>query len=229
MPGPGRKSSLAGAPSATAAPSPPRQTKWRRRRSLGTAQGRGWPLCAPSRDRLCRLAAPRRRAMAAPAVPGYSPGFKKPPAMLRLKRKRLRRSESAASASPPCGAAPRAPSVPAPSVPGRRNPFCSLENSPRAAASPQLPQRARPPPPRTAESPSAGPFWQVGPGSSLAVVGAFLFPRDEVGPEGRGEKRSGPRGQTGASALVQAASALSRGSAAAVLSPLPLKKTQSPS
>ncbi|NXX41136.1 DONS protein, partial [Tricholaema leucomelas] len=69
---------------------------------------------------------------AAPAVPGYSPGFKKPPAMLRLKRKRLRRSESAASASPPCGAAPRAPSMPA-----RRNPFSSLENAPRAAGNPK--------------------------------------------------------------------------------------------
>ncbi|NXG47465.1 DONS protein, partial [Psilopogon haemacephalus] len=93
---------------------------------------------------------------AAPAVPGYSPGFKKPPAMLRLKRKRLRRSESAASASPPCGAAPRARSMPA-----RRNPFSSLENAPRAADKPKLLERARLPPPLAGESPSAVPFWQL--------------------------------------------------------------------
>ncbi|NXD76889.1 DONS protein, partial [Halcyon senegalensis] len=74
------------------------------------------------------------------AVPGYSPGFKKPPAMLRLKRKRLRRSEPAA-APPPCDAAMRPHSAPA-----RRNPFSSLDNAPRAAGSPQPLQRARRPP-----------------------------------------------------------------------------------
>ncbi|NXF98591.1 DONS protein, partial [Eubucco bourcierii] len=90
-------------------------------------------------------------------VPGYSPSFKKPPAMLRLKRKRLRSSESAASAPPSCGAAtPRAPSAPA-----RRNPFSSLENAPRAAGNPKLRERARLPPPLAGESPSAVPFWQL--------------------------------------------------------------------
>ncbi|XP_075579000.1 protein downstream neighbor of Son [Pelecanus crispus] len=91
--------------------------------------------------------------MAAPAVPGYSPGFKKPPAVLRLKRKRLRRSEAAAAA-PPCGATPRAPSAPA-----RRNPFSSLDNAPRAAGTPQPPERGRRPP--AGGEPSAAPFWQL--------------------------------------------------------------------
>ncbi|KAM7127341.1 quinone oxidoreductase-like protein 1 isoform 1-T1 [Ciconia maguari] len=95
--------------------------------------------------------------MAASAVPGYSPGFKKPPAMLRLKRKRLRRSEPAAAAAPPpCGAALRAPSAPA-----RRNPFSSLDNAPRAARTPQPGERDRRPPPPAGGSPSAAPFWQL--------------------------------------------------------------------
>ncbi|NWX10140.1 DONS protein, partial [Caloenas nicobarica] len=87
-------------------------------------------------------------------VPGYSPGFQKPPAMLRLKRKRLRRSEPPAAAPPPCGAAPRGPSAPA-----RRNPFSSLDNAPRAAGTPQPRERGQRPPPRG--SPSAAPFWQL--------------------------------------------------------------------
>ncbi|NWU67853.1 DONS protein, partial [Pterocles burchelli] len=94
--------------------------------------------------------------MAASAEPGYSPGFKKPPATLRLKRKRLRRSEPAAAAPPPCGAALRAPSAPA-----RRNPFSSLENAPRAAGTPQARERDRRPPPPAGGSPSAAPFWQL--------------------------------------------------------------------
>ncbi|XP_068281498.1 protein downstream neighbor of Son [Nyctibius grandis] len=94
--------------------------------------------------------------MAASAVPGYSPGFKKPPALLRLKRKRLRRSEPAATADPSCGAAPRAPSAPA-----RRNPFSSLDNAPRAAGAHQPRERARRPPPPAGGSPSAAPFWQL--------------------------------------------------------------------
>ncbi|NXX11268.1 DONS protein, partial [Podargus strigoides] len=95
---------------------------------------------------------------AASAVPGYSPGFKKPPAMLRLKRKRLRRSEPAAAPSPPCGTAVRAPSAPA-----RRNPFSSLDNAPRAAGTTQPRERAwrPPPPPPAGVSPSAAPFWQL--------------------------------------------------------------------
>ncbi|NXV18017.1 DONS protein, partial [Cepphus grylle] len=95
---------------------------------------------------------------AASAVPGYSPGFKKPPAMLRLKRKRLRRSEPAAAPSP-CGEAP-----PAPSAPARRNPFSSLDNAPRAAGTPQPRERGRrppPPPPPAGGSPLAAPFWQL--------------------------------------------------------------------
>ncbi|NWT45960.1 DONS protein, partial [Chroicocephalus maculipennis] len=94
---------------------------------------------------------------AASAVPGYSPGFKKPPAMLRLKRKRLRRSEPGA-APPPCGEAP-----PVPSAPARRNPFSSLDNAPRAAGTPQPRERSRrpPPPPPAGGSPSAAPFWQL--------------------------------------------------------------------
>ncbi|KAM6419896.1 protein downstream neighbor of Son [Pluvialis apricaria] len=98
--------------------------------------------------------------MAASAVPGYSPGFKKPPATLRLKRKRLQRSElpsSAAAAPPPCGAAP-----PAPSAPARRNPFSSLDNAPRAAGTPQPRERdRRPPPPPAGGSPSATAFWKL--------------------------------------------------------------------
>ncbi|XP_048351621.1 protein downstream neighbor of Son isoform X2 [Sphaerodactylus townsendi] len=69
-------------------------------------------------------------------VPDYSPGFKKPPQMLRLKRKRLRRREP----TPSPGQSPAAPSsslladgalFPRP-FPGtrRRNPFSRLENSP---------------------------------------------------------------------------------------------------
>nr|XP_028582916.1 protein downstream neighbor of Son [Podarcis muralis] len=70
-------------------------------------------------------------------VPGYSPGFKKPPEVLRLKRKRARRSDAepghspSAPASAPCALGGSALS-PRP-YPGsrRRNPFSSLENSPR--------------------------------------------------------------------------------------------------
>ncbi|XP_074001183.1 protein downstream neighbor of Son [Numenius arquata] len=95
--------------------------------------------------------------MAASPVPGYSPGFKKPPATLRLKRKRLRRSEAATAAPLPCGAAP-----PAASAPARRNPFSSLDNAPRAAGTLQPRERGqRPPPPPAGGSPSAAPFWQL--------------------------------------------------------------------
>ncbi|NXT35211.1 DONS protein, partial [Pelecanoides urinatrix] len=93
---------------------------------------------------------------AASAVPDYSPGFKKPPAMLRLKRKRLRRSDPplAAAAPSPCGAAPRALSTPA-----RRNPFSSLDNAPRAAGTHQPRERGRRP--QAGGSPPAAPFWQL--------------------------------------------------------------------
>ncbi|NWV05575.1 DONS protein, partial [Ptilonorhynchus violaceus] len=68
--------------------------------------------------------------------PGHSPGFKKPPALLRLKRKRpLRRSEPAAS-DVAAVSDPRGPSAPG----RRRNPFSSLHNAPqRAAAAPPAP------------------------------------------------------------------------------------------
>ncbi|XP_037760726.1 protein downstream neighbor of Son isoform X1 [Chelonia mydas] len=95
------------------------------------------------------------------AVPGYSPGFKRPPETLRLKRKRARRSEAAAS--PPC---PRADPAPTPRPfprPGRRNPFSSLDNAPRPGTGPHRPlgfpelQEQRPPPgSRTPKH----PLWQ---------------------------------------------------------------------
>ncbi|XP_061857442.1 protein downstream neighbor of Son [Colius striatus] len=97
--------------------------------------------------------------MAAPTVPGYSPGFKKPPAMLRLKRKRLRRSEAAAEAAPrPRDAPPRAPSAPT-----RRNPFSSLDNAPRAAGTAQPREPARPPPIPTSPGGAlpAAALWQL--------------------------------------------------------------------
>ncbi|XP_065276705.1 protein downstream neighbor of Son [Emys orbicularis] len=94
------------------------------------------------------------------AVPGYSPGFKRPPETLRLKRKRARRSEAA---SPPC---PQADPATAPRPfprPGRRNPFSSLDNAPRPGTavprppdSPEL-QEQRPPPGNQAPR---HPLWQ---------------------------------------------------------------------
>nr|XP_038022042.1 LOW QUALITY PROTEIN: protein downstream neighbor of Son [Anas platyrhynchos] len=86
-------------------------------------------------------------AAPAPAVPGYSPGFKKPPATLRLKRKRPRRSEPQAEPQP-CAEAPRVPTAPA-----RRNPFSSLDNAPRGRQPPREPGPEGGPP-------SAAPFWQ---------------------------------------------------------------------
>ncbi|XP_066477818.1 protein downstream neighbor of Son [Tiliqua scincoides] len=75
-------------------------------------------------------------------VPGYSPGFKKPPETLRLKRKRPRRS-----AAPPTAGEPRArgdAALCARPFPGsrRRNPFSSLENAPRLPGPRQLPKAA---------------------------------------------------------------------------------------
>ncbi|OXB72530.1 UNVERIFIED_CONTAM: hypothetical protein H355_003888 [Colinus virginianus] len=85
----------------------------------------------------------------AATVPGYSPGFKKPPATLRLKRKRARRSEP--DSRQPCGEAPRARSAPA-----RRNPFSSLDNAPRR---PARRQQGEPAPPEGGHA-SAAPLWQ---------------------------------------------------------------------
>uniref|UniRef100_A0A8C2T0T6 DNA replication fork stabilization factor DONSON n=1 Tax=Coturnix japonica TaxID=93934 RepID=A0A8C2T0T6_COTJA len=95
----------------------------------------------------------------AATVPGYSPGFKKPPATLRLKRKRPRRSEPAAPQ--PCGAAPRATSAPV-----RRNPFSSLDNAPRQ---PGRRQQGEPAPPGGGPA-SAAPFWQVEPGERAREI-----------------------------------------------------------
>ncbi|KAI6079760.1 Protein downstream neighbor of Son [Aix galericulata] len=117
------------------------QNGGRRLSPLSAAPGRSSPLCAPSRD------SGSRRAMAAPSVPGYSPGFKKPPATLRLKRKRPRRSEPQAEPQP-CAEAPRVPPAPA-----RRNPFSSLDNAPRGRQPPREPWPEGGPP-------SAAPFWQ---------------------------------------------------------------------
>ncbi|NXY37268.1 DONS protein, partial [Pomatorhinus ruficollis] len=106
--------------------------------------------------------------MAAPAEPGHSPGFKKPPALLRLKRKRPgRRSDPAAAAGAAATPAPRGPSAAA----RRRNPFSSLDNAPRRAAAAPQPPAAAP----AAGDPSAAPFWQ------------FLEPACEEKPSGGAE------------------------------------------
>ncbi|NXU36836.1 DONS protein, partial [Drymodes brunneopygia] len=105
---------------------------------------------------------------AAAAEPGHSPGFKKPPALLRLKRKRPgRRSDPTGVADAAAAPAPRGPSAAA----RRRNPFSSLDNAPqRAAAAPQSPAAAP-----AGGDPSAAPFWQ------------FLEPAREEKPLRRAE------------------------------------------
>ncbi|XP_062061844.1 protein downstream neighbor of Son isoform X2 [Lepus europaeus] len=88
------------------------------------------------------------------SVPGYSPSFKKPPEVLRLRRKRARSQGAAASPAPllPEPAPRRAalaaglPLRPFPAAAGRsggggpaaarRNPFARLDNRPRVAAEP---------------------------------------------------------------------------------------------
>uniref|UniRef100_A0A8D0L943 DNA replication fork stabilization factor DONSON n=1 Tax=Sphenodon punctatus TaxID=8508 RepID=A0A8D0L943_SPHPU len=76
-------------------------------------------------------------------VPGYSPGFKKPPETLRLKRKRVRGSEatSASGVSPAAACTRRDPASSPRPFPGvrRRNPFSRLENTPRPPPSPEPP------------------------------------------------------------------------------------------
>nr|XP_060626366.1 protein downstream neighbor of Son [Anolis sagrei ordinatus] len=68
-------------------------------------------------------------------VPGYSPGFKRPPETLRLKRKRPRRGSSRNEEAPglsPEGCAPLSPRPFPGSGRGRpRNPFLNLGNTPR--------------------------------------------------------------------------------------------------
>ncbi|XP_037982675.1 protein downstream neighbor of Son [Motacilla alba alba] len=105
--------------------------------------------------------------MAAPAEPGHSPGFKKPPALLRLKRKRPgRRSDPAAAAEAAAAPAPRGSAAAR-----RRNPFSSLDNAPRRAAAAPQPPAAAP----AGGDPSAAPFWQ------------FLEPACEEKAPGRAE------------------------------------------
>ncbi|XP_015474358.1 protein downstream neighbor of Son [Parus major] len=89
--------------------------------------------------------------MSAPAEPGHSPGFKKPPALLRLKRKRPGRRVDSAAAEAAAAPAPRGPCGAA----RRRNPFSSLDNAPQRAAAPQPPAAAP-----AGGDPSAAPFWQ---------------------------------------------------------------------
>ncbi|XP_007427306.1 protein downstream neighbor of Son isoform X1 [Python bivittatus] len=76
-------------------------------------------------------------------VPDYSPGFKKPPETLRLKRKRSRRSETVAVAGefPSAAALKDLPASPR-LCPGsrRRNPFLNVENAPRLLPAPGLVQ-----------------------------------------------------------------------------------------
>ncbi|NXD45999.1 DONS protein, partial [Copsychus sechellarum] len=106
--------------------------------------------------------------MAAPAELRHSPGFKKPPALLRLKRKRPgRRSDPAAAAEAAAAPAPRGPSAAA----RRRNPFSSLDNAPQRAATAPQPPAAAP----AGGDPSAAPFWQ------------FLEPACEEKPPRRAE------------------------------------------
>ncbi|XP_063161478.1 protein downstream neighbor of Son [Candoia aspera] len=73
-------------------------------------------------------------------VPDYSPGFKKPPETLRLKRRRSRRSDAVAVAFPSAAALrdSRNPRL----CPGsrRRNPFMKVENTPRLLPEPNLVQ-----------------------------------------------------------------------------------------
>ncbi|NWS36154.1 DONS protein, partial [Polioptila caerulea] len=100
---------------------------------------------------------------------GQSPAFKKPPALLRLKRRRPgRRTDPAtAAAEAPVAPSPRGPSAAA----RRRNPFSSLDNAPqRAAAASQLPAASP-----ASWDPSAAPFWQ------------FLEPACEEKPPRRAE------------------------------------------
>ncbi|NWX60312.1 DONS protein, partial [Promerops cafer] len=100
--------------------------------------------------------------MAAPAEPGHSPGFHKPPALLRLKRKRPgRRSHSAAAAEAAAAPAPRGSAAAR-----RRNPFSSLDNAPQEAAAPPQPPAAAP----AGGDPSAAPFWQVGPSPGRGLL-----------------------------------------------------------
>lgn len=76
-------------------------------------------------------------------VPDYSPGFKKPPEILRLKRKRPRRSETVALSGESSSATTFKDSpVPPRLGPGsrRRNPFTNVGNTPCLLPEPSLVQ-----------------------------------------------------------------------------------------
>ncbi|XP_072596873.1 protein downstream neighbor of Son [Vulpes vulpes] len=85
------------------------------------------------------------------SVPGYSPGFRKPPATLRLRRKRARSHGAAAAPGEQPEPAPRRAALAAglllrpfpaagggggPPAAARRNPFARLDNRPPASAEP---------------------------------------------------------------------------------------------
>ncbi|KAG8518551.1 Protein downstream neighbor of Son, partial [Galemys pyrenaicus] len=112
----------------------------------GARRGRG----LRAREALAgRPAALRPARVMALSVPGYSPSFKKPPEILRLRRKRARSLGAAFEPAPRRAAlAAGLPLRPFPAAatagdPGgggrasaRRNPFARLDNRPRAAAEP---------------------------------------------------------------------------------------------
>ncbi|XP_015280420.1 PREDICTED: protein downstream neighbor of Son [Gekko japonicus] len=107
-------------------------------------------------------------------VPDYSPGFKKPPRTLRLKRKRFQRSQPApstgqsptAAVSSPLGDLALSPR-PFPGI-RRRNPFSSLENTPRSPL-PQGPSQCFSPTQRVVEKepPSTGNDARTGSGEEF--------------------------------------------------------------
>ncbi|XP_060496401.1 protein downstream neighbor of Son isoform X1 [Panthera onca] len=115
----------------------------------GAASGRGQRAREAPTGRPVGSSAPRVMAL---SVPGYSPSFRKPPETLRLRRKRVRSLEAAASPREQPEPAPRRAALaaglllrPFPAAAGRgggdpaaarRNPFARLDNRPPAAAEP---------------------------------------------------------------------------------------------
>lgn len=118
----------------------------------------GRPL-APRRD---RGSSGPRSATAAPAEPGPSPGSEKPPALLRLKRKRPgRRSDPAAAAAAPAPAPAPSPSPARTRRRSGRRPPLSARARPRRAGSPgQRPCGSR----DRAPAPGSGPVAPQGRG-----------------------------------------------------------------
>ncbi|XP_047730466.1 protein downstream neighbor of Son [Prionailurus viverrinus] len=115
----------------------------------GAASGRGQRAREAPTGRPAGSSAPRVMAI---SVPGYSPSFRKPPETLRLRRKRVRSLEAAASPREQPEPVPRRAALaaglllrPFPAAAGRggggpaaarRNPFARLDNRPPAAAEP---------------------------------------------------------------------------------------------